>query len=136
MLLLSYSIESIYIFFMNFSSVEANLHHLMSLCAVYFPKSAPQEILDEFMPQLMPLDTGKHCGVFEMLSILGTVPHGHELWLYDFMNLWNTYQNPPWAAVSIRFSWSVYPTKKNYSNCLAGYDELNQFRSYTNNWKS
>lgn len=74
---------------------------MMSLCAIYFPKSATQEILDEFMPRLQPLDIGKHCTVFEMLSVLGAMPHGHELWVHDFMALWNTYQNPQWATVNL-----------------------------------
>lgn len=25
------------------------------------------------------------------------MPHGQELWVHDMIDLWNTYQNPPWA---------------------------------------
>lgn len=83
-------------------SLEANLQFVISQCAIYFPKTATQEILDELLPGLQPLDIGKNCNVFELLSIfLGSMVHSHELWLYRFMDIWDTYQNPPWATVLI-----------------------------------
>lgn len=87
--------------FFNYRTLEANLQYVVSQCAVYFPKSATQEILDELLPRLQPLDIGKNCNIMELLSIfLSAMPHGHELWVYDMMDFWNTYQNPPWASVS------------------------------------
>lgn len=26
------------------------------------------------------------------------MPYGQEMWIDDMINLWNTYQNPPWTA--------------------------------------
>lgn len=66
----------------------------------YFPKEATQEILDEIFPKLFPLDTGKICGAFDLLSIFLNPLQGHELWLTNFVNLWNTYHNPSWNVVS------------------------------------
>lgn len=66
----------------------------------YFPKSSSQEILDEIYPKLFPLDTGKICGAFDLLSIFLNPMHGHELWLKDFIDLWDTYHNPSWNIVS------------------------------------
>lgn len=66
----------------------------------YFPKEATQEILDEIFPKLFPLDTGKICGAFDLLSIFLNPLQGHELWLTDFIDLWNTYHNPSWNVVS------------------------------------
>lgn len=86
-----------FLFSLIFSrTCEANLQHLINLCAVYFPKSATQEILDELLPRLQPLEVDRHCVVLDLLSILGAMPHGHELWVHDFMKLWDTYQNPSW----------------------------------------
>lgn len=65
----------------------------------YFPKEATQEILDEIFPKLFPLDTGKICGAFDLLSIFLNPLQGYELWLTDFINLWNTYHNPSWNVV-------------------------------------
>lgn len=65
----------------------------------YFPRSSTKEILDELYPKLYPLDTGKICGAFDLLSIFLNPLHGHELWLDDFMNLWDTYHNPSWNVV-------------------------------------
>lgn len=66
----------------------------------YFPKSSTQEILDEIYPRLYPLDTGKICGAFDLLSIFLNPMQGYELWLDDFINLWNTYHNPSWNEVT------------------------------------
>lgn len=65
----------------------------------YFPKEATQEVLDEIFPKLFPLDTGKICGAFDLLSIFLNPLQGYELWLTDFINLWNTYHNPSWNVV-------------------------------------
>lgn len=66
----------------------------------YFSKESTQEILDEIYPKLFPLDTGKICGAFDLLSIFLNPLHGYELWLTNLINLWNTYHNPSWNAVS------------------------------------
>lgn len=66
----------------------------------YFPKNSTKEILDELYPKLFPLDTDKICGAFDMLSIFLNPNHGHELWLKEFMDLWDTYHNPSWNVVS------------------------------------
>lgn len=65
----------------------------------YFPKEATQEVLDEIFPKLFPLDTGKICGAFDLLSIFLNPLQGYDLWLTDFINLWNTYHNPSWNVV-------------------------------------
>lgn len=63
---------------------------------LYFPKSATQEILEELYTTMEPLDTGKGCEVFTLLSIFLNTYDGHELWLDKFLTLWNVYHNPPW----------------------------------------
>uniref|UniRef100_A0A1L8DSH8 Putative proteasome activator complex subunit 4 n=1 Tax=Nyssomyia neivai TaxID=330878 RepID=A0A1L8DSH8_9DIPT len=78
------------------TSLEANLQYVIQCCAYYFPKETTQEILNELYPQLEPLDTGKDCAVFDLLGIFLNPYEGHELWLEDFMKLWNMYHNPSW----------------------------------------
>jgi proteasome activator subunit 4 len=75
-----------------------NLQFVINQCSLYFPKSSTQEILNEFLPRLQPLDTGKGCVIFELLSIFLNPREGYELWFADFMDLWDTYHNPPWSA--------------------------------------
>lgn len=67
----------------------------------YFQKASTQEILDEIYPKLFPLDTGKICGAFDLLAVFLSPMNGVELWLKNFIDLWNTYQNPSWNVVSI-----------------------------------
>uniref|UniRef100_A0A1B0D4X7 Uncharacterized protein n=1 Tax=Phlebotomus papatasi TaxID=29031 RepID=A0A1B0D4X7_PHLPP len=78
------------------ASLESNLQYVIQCCAYYFPKNSTREILDELYPQLEPLDTGKDCVVFDLLGIFLNPYEGHELWLEDFMKLWNMYHNPSW----------------------------------------
>lgn len=78
-----------------FRTLEQNILFLIQLCAPYFPKSANQEILDELLPQLQPLDNGKAGSEFEFLSIFLS-PYSYELWLDHFMELWNVYHYPVW----------------------------------------
>lgn len=70
----------------------------------YFPSGSTQEILNEIYPKLFPLDTGKVCGAFDLLSIFLNPLQDYNLWLPDFMNLWNTYHNPSWNVVYIYYS--------------------------------
>ncbi|GAB0097686.1 proteasome activator complex subunit 4A-like [Sergentomyia squamirostris] len=79
-----------------FSSLDSNLQFVIQCCAYYFSKSSTKEILNELYPQLEPLDTGKDCAVFDLLGIFLNPYEGHELWLDDFMKLWNMYHNPSW----------------------------------------
>lgn len=76
-------------------TLEQNVHFLIQLCTPYFPKSANQEILDELLPQLQPLDNGKSGSEFELLSIFLN-PYSYELWLDHFMEIWNVYHYPVW----------------------------------------
>lgn len=79
----------------------------------YFSKNSTQEILDEIYPKLYPLDTGKICGAFDLLSIFLNPMRGYELWLDDFINLWNTYHNPSWNEVMMMlFHYSVGPMER------------------------
>lgn len=86
--------------FLKTASIERmfSIHHLCFHFR-YFSKESTQEVLDEIYPKLFPLDTGKICGAFDLLSIFLNPLHGYELWLDDLMNLWNTYHNPSWNAV-------------------------------------
>ncbi|XP_059622095.1 proteasome activator complex subunit 4-like [Phlebotomus argentipes] len=84
------------VMFRFFSSLESNLQYVIQCCAYYFPKSSTREILDELYPQLEPLDTGKDCAVLDLLGIFLNPYEGHELWLDNFMKLWNMYHNPSW----------------------------------------
>lgn len=110
-----------FLFCLQFTRVEYSIYH-STVCSVsanfvdfyptfsmfflifsltrYFPKNSTQEILDEIYPKLYPLDTGKICGAFDLLSIFLNPMQGYELWLDDFINLWNTYHNPSWNEVS------------------------------------
>ncbi|XP_058840319.1 proteasome activator complex subunit 4B-like [Topomyia yanbarensis] len=63
----------------------------------YFPRSSTQEILDELLPKLQPLDTGKVIDTFGMLHIFLSCEHDYDLWFDKFMNIWNAYHNPPWG---------------------------------------
>lgn len=67
----------------------------------YFSKNSTQEILDEVFPKLYPLDTGKTCETFALLSLFLNQNHGYELWFKDCMNLWDTYHNPMWNIVRV-----------------------------------
>ncbi|CAD7093813.1 unnamed protein product [Hermetia illucens] len=84
-------------FYQFFASLQSSLKSVIQSCSVHFPKSATQEILDEVLPKLQPLDTGKPCQVFEICHYFLNMYQGYELWFDDFMNLWNTYHNPPWS---------------------------------------
>lgn len=77
-------------------SVESNIQFIIQQCAAYFSKESTQEMLDELCPKLFPLDTGKVCSAFDLLTIFLNPMQGYELWLDDFINLWNTYHNPSW----------------------------------------
>lgn len=80
-----------------FASLETNLQFVIQYCAPYFPRSATQEILDELLPKLQPLDTGKSFDTFGMLCMFLSCEHDYELWFEKFMSIWNAYHNPPWS---------------------------------------
>ncbi|XP_058447896.1 proteasome activator complex subunit 4A-like isoform X2 [Malaya genurostris] len=80
-----------------FSSLETNLQFVIQYCAPYFPRSSTQEILDELLPKLQPLDTGKVIDTFGMLHIFLSCEHDYDLWFDKFMDIWNAYHNPPWG---------------------------------------
>lgn len=84
------------------STISINAMFLRYNCR-YFPSGSTQEILNEIYPKLFPLDTGKVCGAFDLLSIFLNPLQDYDLWLNDFMNLWNTYHNPAWNVVNINF---------------------------------
>lgn len=67
----------------------------------YFSKTATQEILAEMFPKLSPLDTGRSCDAFGMLSLFLNTGNNYELWFFDCMELWDAYHNPPWNYVSV-----------------------------------
>ena len=62
----------------------------------YFSKESTQEILDEIYPTLEPHDIGKSSATFDLLSIFLNHMEGHEIWFTHFMQLWDSYSNPPW----------------------------------------
>lgn len=80
-----------------FASLETNLQFVIQYCAPYFPRSATQEILDELLPKLQPLDTGKSFDTFGMLHIFLSCEHDYDLWFDKFMVIWDAYHNPPWS---------------------------------------
>lgn len=80
-----------------FASLETNLQFVVQYCAPYFPRSATQEILDELLPKLQPLDTGKSFDTFGMLHIFLSCEHDYDLWFDKFMVIWDAYHNPPWS---------------------------------------
>uniref|UniRef100_A0A1Q3F8W9 Proteasome activator complex subunit 4 n=1 Tax=Culex tarsalis TaxID=7177 RepID=A0A1Q3F8W9_CULTA len=80
-----------------FASLETNLQFVIQYCAPYFPRSSTQEILDELLPKLQPLDTGKSFDTFGMLCTFLSCEHDYELWFDKFMSIWNAYHNPPWS---------------------------------------
>ncbi|XP_055613465.1 proteasome activator complex subunit 4B-like isoform X2 [Uranotaenia lowii] len=81
-----------------FASLETNLQFVIQYCAPYFPRSSTQEILDELLPKLQPLDTGKSFDTFGMLHIFLSCEHDYELWFEKFMSIWDGYHNPPWGV--------------------------------------
>nr|XP_029734187.1 proteasome activator complex subunit 4B isoform X2 [Aedes albopictus] len=80
-----------------FASLETNLQFVIQYCAPYFPRSATQEILDELLPKLQPLDTGKSFDTFGLLHIFLSCEHDYDLWFDKFMTIWDAYHNPPWS---------------------------------------
>uniref|UniRef100_A0A182T5G7 Proteasome activator Blm10 middle HEAT repeats region domain-containing protein n=1 Tax=Anopheles maculatus TaxID=74869 RepID=A0A182T5G7_9DIPT len=78
--------------------MEGNLQCAIQVCTPYFRPSATQEILDELMPKLQPLDNGSGCEVVTILNIFLNYEQGYELWFDKFMSIWNGYHNPPWAG--------------------------------------
>lgn len=66
----------------------------------YFSKTATKEILAEMFPKLSPLDTGRSCDAFGMLSLFLNTCNNYELWFFDCMDLWDAYHNPSWNYVS------------------------------------
>ncbi|XP_049279412.1 proteasome activator complex subunit 4B-like isoform X1 [Anopheles funestus] len=80
------------------SSMEGNLQCAIQVCTPYFPPSATQEILDELLSKLQPLDNGSGCEVITILNIFLNYEQGYELWFDKLMAIWNGYHNPPWAG--------------------------------------
>ncbi|XP_058802846.1 proteasome activator complex subunit 4A-like [Phymastichus coffea] len=80
-------------------SLVSTLEGLIKDISPYFPPSATQEILDELMPKLCPLDAQSINQIFRAFSFLPVQLHpkyhsiGHELWLNEFMKLWKVYHN-------------------------------------------
>lgn len=93
-----------------YSTLENSLQFLITRSSLYFPKSARQEILDEILSTMEPLDTGKGCDSFEMLVIFLTPYDGYELWLDKFLKLWDTYYNPVWSSDLMNL---IGPTARN-----------------------
>ena len=48
--------------------------------------------------KMEPLDTGKGCDNFEMLVLFLNPYDGYEMWLDNFLILWDTYYNPIWST--------------------------------------
>ncbi|XP_053680435.1 proteasome activator complex subunit 4B-like [Anopheles nili] len=80
------------------SSMETNLQCAIQVCTPYFPPSATQEMLDELMPKIQPLDNGSGSEVVTILNIFVNYEQGYELWFDKLMSMWNAYYNPPWAS--------------------------------------
>ncbi|XP_050071762.1 proteasome activator complex subunit 4A-like [Anopheles maculipalpis] len=80
------------------SAMEGNLQCAIQVCTPYFRPESTQEILDELLPKLQPLDNGSGCEVVTILNIFLNYERGYELWFDKFMSIWNGYHNPPWAA--------------------------------------
>ncbi|XP_035894315.1 proteasome activator complex subunit 4A-like isoform X2 [Anopheles stephensi] len=80
------------------TAMEGNLQCAIQVCTPYFRPSATQEILDELLPKLQPLDNGSGCDVITILNIFLNYEQGYELWFDKFMSIWNGYHNPPWAG--------------------------------------
>ncbi|XP_053659354.1 proteasome activator complex subunit 4B-like [Anopheles marshallii] len=80
------------------STMEGNLQCAIQVCTPYFPPSATQEILDELLSKLQPLDNGSGCEVVTILNIFINYEQKYELWFDKLMSIWNGYHNPPWAG--------------------------------------
>ncbi|XP_055545788.1 proteasome activator complex subunit 4A-like isoform X2 [Wyeomyia smithii] len=80
-----------------FASLETNLQFAIQYCAPYFPRSTTQDILDELLPKLQPLDTGRAIDTFGMLHIFLSCEHDYDLWFDKFITIWDAYHNPPWS---------------------------------------
>lgn len=77
---------------------------------MYFSKTATQEIMDEILSTMEPLDTGKGCDSFETLVLFISPYDGYELWLDKFLKLWDTYFNPIWSSDVMNL---IGPTARN-----------------------
>ncbi|XP_058119346.1 proteasome activator complex subunit 4B-like [Anopheles coustani] len=79
-------------------TMEANIQCALDVCTPYFPPSSTQEILDNLMPLIQPLDNGSGCEAVTILTMFLNCERGYELWFDKLMSMWNAYHNPPWAA--------------------------------------
>lgn len=93
-----------------FMSLDGTLNSLVHAARYYFPVSATQEILDMFRPRLCPFDSNTICSAVEMLEWflpISLPPEksylGHQLWLHEFMHLWEVCHNAPaWEGHMMR----------------------------------
>ncbi|OXU20844.1 hypothetical protein TSAR_014413 [Trichomalopsis sarcophagae] len=81
-------------------SFENTLYSLVEKAKIYFPAKATQQILDELRPKLCPLDIQTMKMTIKLLQWflpvqLPVEQHaiGHELWLHNFMKLWEVCNN-------------------------------------------
>uniref|UniRef100_A0A2M4A6A0 Putative proteasome activator complex subunit 4b n=1 Tax=Anopheles triannulatus TaxID=58253 RepID=A0A2M4A6A0_9DIPT len=77
---------------------ELAIQYVAEVCSPYFPPSSTQELLDELLPRLQPLDNGSHCEEMTMLNIFLNYERGYELWFEKLMHIWDTYHNPAWGS--------------------------------------
>ncbi|XP_055031264.2 proteasome activator complex subunit 4B isoform X1 [Misgurnus anguillicaudatus] len=91
--------------FVRKRSVENVLKTLVKSCRPYFPKTATQEMLDEWRPLLCPFDVTmqKAISYFELFlpTIMPPEQHhkGFKLWFDELINLWVSVQNlPTWEG--------------------------------------
>ncbi|XP_039254923.2 proteasome activator complex subunit 4-like isoform X1 [Styela clava] len=84
------------------SSIDGNLKAIIRLCAVYFPSSATQEMLDEWRPLLCPFDITVAQGLKYMELFLPTLSTTEEerssswkLWFDEIFTVWESIHNGP-----------------------------------------
>lgn len=91
------------------SNLGNKIEFLKWCLSSYFPETATQEILDEFMPYVYPLSDSNldFSGVEWFLPV--TLPpskahFGYKLWFEDIMELWAACNHVPgWQPVSSDF---------------------------------
>lgn len=83
-----------------FSTFESTLFTAIKNCKLYFPASATQEILDEFRSKLCPFNVDGISTAIQYLELFlptamkpEEAPIGYNLWLNEFMNLWEACPN-------------------------------------------
>ncbi|KAL7039640.1 hypothetical protein ACKWTF_000055 [Chironomus riparius] len=79
----------------SYPTLDQVIMQTVRFSSYYFPKLANQEIIDELLPNVLPLDIGKVDSAMELLCLFINSSH-YEGWFDYLMEIWNIYHYPSW----------------------------------------